>query len=79
MPFGLNALRAIELLRILAASRRSRAFLAAFFIPAASNENRYNAQLGLGSVDAAYAVPGGADRSPAQRALHAKVIILLQQ
>lgn len=78
VPFGRNALRALE---HLAADRRidETRILGGILHPGGQQWNRYNVQLGLVSGDAALAVPGGADVLRRSAALHTKVTALLQQ
>lgn len=78
VPFGPNALRALEHLAAAGRVDETR-ILGGILHPSGQQWNRYNVQLGLVSGDAAHAVPGGADVLRRSAALHAKVTALLQQ
>jgi hypothetical protein len=78
VPFGPNALRALELLAATGRIDDAR-ILGGILHPGGQQWNRYNVQLGLVSGDAALAVPGGADVLRRSAALRAKVSAVLRQ
>lgn len=78
VPFGPNALRALE--HLAAAGRiDDTRILGGILHPGGQQWNRYNIQLDLVSGDAALAVPGGAEVLRRSAVLRAKVTALLQQ
>jgi hypothetical protein len=78
VPFGPNALRALEHLAAVGRIEETR-ILGGILHPGGQQWNRYNVQLGLVSGDAGLAVPGGAEVLRRSAALRAKVTALLQQ
>jgi hypothetical protein len=78
VPFGPNALRALEHLEAIGHLDGDR-ILGGLLHPGGQQWNRYNVQLGLVSGDAALAVPGGAEVLRRSANLQAKVSALLRQ
>lgn len=78
VPFGPNALRALEHLAATGRIDEAR-ILGGILHPGGQQWNRYNVQLGLVSGKAAHAVPGGPEVLRRSAALRAKVTGLIQE